>query len=731
MIVIVDELNCITHISKSMALFAHVKNPALVQGRPVLDLFRNMDVKLMMGDILISEEPAMLIREIKIDGKTYHFSIVSDKLGNNARRFIYLDDVTDINQARIDAEQASMAKSEFLATMSHEIRTPMNAIIGMSDLMPTENLTSLQRGYFEDIKKMSKSLLTIINDILDLSKIEAGKLEIVPIHYNVHALYDNIASMCEFIAQGNSLEFRRNFDKSMPEILYGDEIRVRQILTNIVNNAVKYTKEGYVFFGMVRGKRKSGSERTPFDETEYLVAEVSDSGIGIKEEDIPKLFDSFEQFDREKNRGIVGTGLGLAITKKLIALMNGHIEVKSVYGSGSTFRVYLPLIEGDPSKVDRLDKGPFLMVKEGTRVLVVDDVPVNLMVALGFLIKHGINAETADGGIEAVKKIKESVESGHPYDLVFMDHMMPDMDGIEAAKHIRSLADADTGLSPYTSMPIVALSANAVQGAEEIFLASGMDGFVSKPIDPAALNAALKNFLPEDKYTFAEQEDGDAITGKQDSGEKLAYEELAKIKGLELEAGLHYTANSFATYTSTLKQFSAGMEKGLALIRDSLAAENWNPYTVQVHAYQGICATIGMRALSEWGKKLEAASKSENKSVCFEETDAYCSALADFNAALRATSIFAADDEKDRIEIGATDMMAKLVKFADACEEGRSVQVRALVKEMEGLRLAGAQIEFDAALAEVLCMARSLDYDEAVQKIHAMIVQLENGNYGK
>jgi signal transduction histidine kinase/DNA-binding response OmpR family regulator/HPt (histidine-containing phosphotransfer) domain-containing protein len=720
MIVIVDNLNCIIQISKSMASFAHIENPALALGRPVLDLFRNMDVKLMMGDMLISEESVASVKEIEINGELRHFSIVSNKLGNSAGRYIYLDDVTYINQARIDAEQATVAKSRFLATMSHEIRTPMNAIIGMSDLMPSENLSPLQKGYFDDIRRMSKSLLTIINDILDFSKIEAGKLELVPVHYNIHTLFDSIASMCEFIARGKGLEFRRVFDSSTPEILYGDEIRVRQIFTNIVNNAVKYTREGSVFFGLFRGKRTADGGRTSFDETEYLVAEVRDTGIGIKDEDIPKLFGSFQQFDVQKNRSVMGTGLGLAIAKNLLSMMGGHIEVKSEYGSGSTFTVYLPLVEGDPAQVEGTGNIPLVTAREGLRVLVVDDVPVNLTVALGFLARHGISAETAGGGIEGVEKVRESVESGRPYDLVFMDHMMPDLNGIEAAKQIRAFAAG--GYSPYRSIPIVALSANAVQGTEEIFLASGMNGFVSKPIEGAALNAALKKFLPPEKYSLAGAEQGAA--GPLNSKEEKFRRDLEKIGGLDLEKGLYYAGDDFSTYVSTLKLFSAEAEKGRVLICESLAAKNWNLYTVQVHAYKGICATIGALSLSEWAGKLEAASRGEDRSLCFSETEAFCSALADFNAALRGTSLFTGE-AGEQAETAAAEMAARLDELAAACGEGRSSRIKAAVKELEDLRLSGGPPGFAEDLALILDLARTLDYDDAAEKAREASLRLK------
>jgi PAS domain S-box-containing protein len=404
------------------------------------------------------------------------------------------------------ARVASEEKSKFLASMSHEIRTPMNAIIGMSDLIRTDNLDDTQKSFFEDIRKMSKTLLQIINDILDISKIEAGKMDLSPVHFNFTELYDNLCSLNRFSAEAKDLEFRHHLDPQVPQVIYGDDVRIRQILTNVLNNAVKYTREGYVEFAAGRSRR---------GEKDYLVFSVTDTGIGIRKKDFSRLFGNFQQLDSSTNRGIMGTGLGLAITKNLVTLMGGEILFDSEYGKGSVFTVLLPLIEGDPAQVERRTLKSRVVAADNARVLVVDDNQVNLKVAVAFLAVHNIKAETALNGLEAVEKVK-----AQPYDIVFMDHMMPGMDGIEACRRIRDLAKSGgAGEKRFQTMPIIALSANAVSGARKLFFAAGMNDFIPKPIEAADLNMKLARWLPADRIARFEESLGAGSRGSAPAAE--------------------------------------------------------------------------------------------------------------------------------------------------------------------------------------------------------------------
>jgi signal transduction histidine kinase/CheY-like chemotaxis protein len=383
-------------------------------------------------------------------------------------------DLTDFVREKQRAEDANNAKSEFLANMSHEIRTPMNAIIGMGEMLARSELKSSQKKYLDDIRKSSQSLLVIINDILDFSKIEAGKLEIVVANYSLRAMLDNLNSIFTLLCQKKNLDFVYYIDANVPATISGDENRLRQVLTNLLSNSVKYTKKGRVEFSV----RKGDGDILHFD--------VKDTGIGIREEDKGKLFKPFEQLDLRKNRNVVGTGLGLAISYNLCNLMGGNLSLESVYGKGSVFSVEMPCVTAEATEADAPDTAVEFSAPEA-RVLVVDDIDVNLSVAEALLGTFEIEPTLASSGETAV-----NFANDNRYDLIFMDHMMPGMDGIETTSRIRALGGRNE------TVPIVALTANAISGVEEMFLENRMDGFLPKPLDIALLNLCLRKWLPAD-----------------------------------------------------------------------------------------------------------------------------------------------------------------------------------------------------------------------------------------
>jgi signal transduction histidine kinase/CheY-like chemotaxis protein len=395
-----------------------------------------------------------------------------DLEGSKSSVLVVMIDLTEIVQEKQRAELANRAKSDFLATMSHEIRTPMNAILGMSASLSRANLSDKHRKNVSDIQKAADALMLIINDILDFSKIEAGKMEIISTNYSLKTMLENLKSMFYQICLQKQLEMEFDINSNLPDNAYGDENKLRQILTNILSNAAKYTSEGGVLL-------------SAWLEEDFLRFDIKDSGIGIQEENIDKLFQPFEQIDIHKNRNITGTGLGLAIASSLCELMNGSIWVNSVYGEGSTFSFRIPYIPANDAVIDkRAEVSEF--TAPGAKVLVVDDIEINLIVAESMLEIFEIVPDKAEGGAKAIELAKKK-----DYDLIFMDHMMPEMDGLEATHIIRSINAHNS------KVPIIALTANVIKGTEQIFLNNRMDDILPKPIDLLLLNSCLRKWLPK------------------------------------------------------------------------------------------------------------------------------------------------------------------------------------------------------------------------------------------
>ena len=455
--------------------------------KTVLSKFMNVDslayLESAVSKIANTEETVVLDNWIDFSGegdKRYYsieLSGIDSQKGADAKVaggvLAVLVDITDFMNEKQRAEAANRAKSDFLATMSHEIRTPMNAILGMSEMMARTELNSKQAKFLSDIRMSSQALLTIINDVLDFSKIEAGRMEIVNTTFSLKMLLDNLRSMFSHLLAEKRIDFIYSIDENVPSTIYGDENRLRQILINLLSNALKYTMKGEVEFSVKLKENK-------------LFFSVRDTGIGIKTEDAKKLFKPFEQLDIRKNRNIVGTGLGLAICNNLTELMGGKLWCESVYEQGSTFFVEIPFIQSSEEVVAKqrsLDE----FSAPNAKVLVVDDIELNISVADAMLGIFSIIPEAAISGLDAIHLCETT-----KYDIIFMDHMMPNMDGIEATKIIRE----GNGLNSKT--PIIALTANALQGMKEMFLNNGFDDFVAKPIDLKDLNNCLRTWLPKE-----------------------------------------------------------------------------------------------------------------------------------------------------------------------------------------------------------------------------------------
>lgn len=617
-------------------------------------------------------------------------SKIADSYGDIIGYIVLVTDLSDrmkvmnqLEEARYEAVRANQAKSTFLANMSHEIRTPMNAIIGFSELALKEDFSDRIREYLKDIYTSAHNLLAIINDILDFSKIECGKMELVCQEYEFGALLHDVDTEISNLAKKKGLDFSVETDSALPGILYGDANKLRGILVNLLNNAVKYTKEGFVKLTITVLSSDQESVSLRFD--------VADSGIGIREEDKDKLFESFSQTDYKVHYNIEGTGLGLAIVKGYVELMGGSVSVESVYREGSTFTVVVSqkIVDAKPADFAEEKASVQENVSTGqlkiadTKVLVVDDNQINLKVAERALAYYGLAADTVSGGAEAVERCKEE-----SYDFIFMDQMMPGMDGVEAMKKIRQLKEFDN------KCKIIVLTANAIEGVRDDLLEEGFDEYLSKPMDLYELEQVLLRFVPQSKISY---EDPDR---KEDSTENEKISQILPdmLSGVDVTKGIANCGGQLTDYLAVLQLLERDGAQDLAELSAMLEKGSDKEFVIKIHALKGLCLNIGADDTAALAKELETAAKNGEMQFVSENTPAfsrqYGELLAKIHRFLQSQHM-SAQAYQERVADGCltwedfTDRMKEIEKdindfdFAAAATRIRSLLKCPLTKEQD------------------------------------------------
>jgi signal transduction histidine kinase/CheY-like chemotaxis protein/HPt (histidine-containing phosphotransfer) domain-containing protein len=572
----------------------------------------------------------------------------------------------EIEEALDQATQANKAKSAFLSTMSHEIRTPMNAILGITEIyLQDENVTDDVRTGLERIFSSGTMLLNIINDILDLSKIEAGKFELLITKYETVSMISDTVQLNMMRIGSKKINFELFVDEYLPTTLIGDELRVKQILNNVLSNGFKYTEEGGVTLAITREKSDNYNEIV-------LVVIVTDTGQGMSKEQVAQLFDEYSRFNTEANRTTEGTGLGLNITRNLVQMMGGTIGVTSEKGEGSVFTIRIPQGKASNELIgkemadnlhnfrtsSRANFKRSQIVREYMpygKVLIVDDVETNIYVARGLLKPYGLTIESASSGFAAVDRIKD----GNVFDIVFMDHMMPEMDGMEATKIIREFGYKE---------PIVALTANAVAGQAEIFLNNGFDDFISKPIDVHRMNTIL-NRLIRDKQTDEVLEQA---------------RELAGVKLVELDE------EDFSPNTNPLilESFLRDANKSLGILNEimdggfPLSAESMQNYIIHTHGLKSALANVGNTELSATAKMLEQIGRERNEEIIKKETPGFLRFLQEYVDKITPKD-GDADDDSDSTEVDNELLKELLTKIKNYCEEFDEREAEIVMNELK------------------------------------------------
>lgn len=730
-------------------------------------LFKSAEEEIVIAD----KHYKKYIKDLNIRGKIRGHAMILVDLTENYNM------MEQLKEAKLRAEEANESKSNFLSNMSHEIRTPMNAIVGMTEILLRSDMSEQDRGYLMNIKNSGASLLTIINDILDFSKIESGKLDIIEEEYEPMSILSDLGMIFLNRIGDKSIELMFDIDKDLPNRMYGDALRIRQVIINIANNAIKFTEAGFVKLTI---KMTQMAEEDMVD----LGISIRDSGQGIKPEDLKKLFGSFQQVDTKKNRNKEGTGLGLAISKQLVENMGGRIDVKSEYGKGSEFYFNIPqkvigkqlaaavkdeAIIHEPMVVsghmgdkrileqlrgmaegyglryvdcyeakDRGEKVDFFFVdesvyqelKEGiekyfvsngtelcvlqnpmretvwneqvtvvnkplytlnfcqvinhettasfvetdnvmnfvapqAQILIVDDNEMNLKVARGLLQPLQMNIDTASSGRQAIEMVQEK-----RYHIVFMDHMMPVMDGVETTQNIRKLPDAYI-----RNMPIIALTANAVMGAREIFKKAGMNDFVAKPIELKDICSKIRAWLPGELVR--------KLSAPAAVQEQIPEQELPVIEGLNVAEGVR-NSGSLELFTNLLGDFYKLIDLKATKIEKCLADGLIHDYTIEVHALKNTARMIGALELSELFYKMEQCGNAEDVDTITRENPAVMELYRSYKPILEP---YGKANEQDKREVPKAEIIEALDRLGTAMDNFDLDGADAALAELEEYRL--------------------------------------------
>ena len=598
-----------------------------------------------------------------------------------ARMATFLDAMTqeltqsnkDFKEMAEQAKAANQAKSDFLSNMSHEIRTPINAILGMDEMILREATDNTIREYAENIRTAGTTLLGLINDILDFSKIEAGKFELIPAEYATSSILNDLVNMIAGRVAKKGLKFIVKAAQDLPSMLLGDELRLRQIITNILTNAVKYTEKGSVTLSV-------NWEKLSDDEVLLKVA-VTDTGIGIKEEDIHKLFRAFERIEEERNRTVEGTGLGMNITQKLLSMMDSHLEVTSTYGEGScfSFEVKQKVLNWTAmgnyeeayrrSQAERHNDNQSFVAPEA-RILVVDDTEMNLTVVKGLLKRTQIQLDTAVSGYQCIDMVKENT-----YDAIFLDHRMPGMDGIETLTELKKLTDC-----PNANTPVIALTANAVAGAREEYFKAGFDDYITKPIDSRQLEQCLIKYLPPEKVKYQDNVPAQVV------GEVSLPEWLLSVPGLDTESGIKH-CGSVEAYLSALTVFAESLPRVAEEIQQFFATCECDNYTTKVHALKSTARVAGLNELSERARRLEDAGNNGYMDELTADTPVLLALCQDYAKALAPLTEKSEPDEENKAAISDAELKEAWETIGDIIQTFDYDNLMYLLGELAGYKL--------------------------------------------